>query len=204
MTLAIKICGITRPEDAAAAAALGATHIGINFWPGSRRHVTVDQARPIVAVLPAHIVKVGVFVDATPAEVSKIAVSLDLDLVQFHGDENLVTCEIFTGRYIRALRVTAGAPLDPRAYPGAVALLLDAPSPGYGGSGHTFDWSLARALGARPFFLAGGLHPGNVAEAVRAVRPFGVDVASGVEQSPGIKDPDKLRRFIAAAKEAAP
>lgn len=195
----IKICGITRPEDAVAAADLGATHIGLNFWPGSRRYVTPDQAALVLAAIPSKISTVAVFVNAEISTITKFRQILNFDLVQFHGDEKSESCEIFAGSYIRALRVTGAVDTSP--YPGAVAFLLDTPTEGYGGSGRAFDHTLARC--DRPFFLAGGLDPDNVAAAVRAVRPYGVDVASGVESSPGIKDHDKLRRFIRAAKEAS-
>jgi phosphoribosylanthranilate isomerase len=198
----VKICGVTRPEDAAAAATLGAAYVGLNFWSGSRRHVTLAQARAVVAALPAGVKKVGVFVNAPAAEVAATADEVGLDLVQLHGDEDEAFCRGFAGRAIRAVRVGAEADLRVLAESSATLFLLDAPSPGYGGSGRTFDWALARAARAygKPFLLAGGLTPENVGEAVRAVAPFGVDVAGGVEAAPGVKDHDKMRRFIAAAR----
>ncbi len=203
MTIAIKICGVTRPEDAAAAAALGATHLGLNFWPRSRRFVTVETARAIAAAVPAEVRLVGVFVNAALDEIEDTVTRAGLHLAQLHGDEEPGFCERLAGRYLRALPADRAA--EAALYPNAVAILVDTPTTGYGGAGVTFDWSLvegARGAG-RPLFLAGGLGPGNVAAAVRAVRPDGVDVASGVESAPGIKDLDKMRDFIAAAREAA-
>jgi phosphoribosylanthranilate isomerase len=195
----VKICGLTRPEDAAFAVAAGADWIGVNLWPGSKRHVTPARAREVAAAA-AGATRVAVFVNAARADIE--AALAFVDLVQLHGDETPAECAPFAGRLVRALRAPDAATMD--AFPTDL-ILLDAPSPGYGGSGRTFDWSIAAAAVARGkrILLAGGLDPGNVAAAVRAVRPFGVDVASGVEAAPGIKDPDKVRRFIDAAKEIA-
>jgi phosphoribosylanthranilate isomerase len=197
----VKICGVTRPDDAAVAAALGARFVGLNFWPGSRRHVTVERAVAIAAAVPAGVDKVGVFVDAPAREIEETIARVGLDWVQLHGAEEPAFCGRFAARAIRAVRVAAAADLDAlERYPTAL-FLLDAPSPG---AGRTFDWTLACAARERgkPFFLAGGLTPENVAAAVRAVRPFGVDVASGVESAPGIKDPEKMRTFIDEATHA--
>lgn len=202
--LIVKICGVTTAEDAEAAVAAGADWLGLNFWPRSRRHVDAERAVEIVAALPRGVVKVGVFVNAPAPEVEAIAARVGLDLLQFHGDEDAAYLAGFAGRHVRALRVRDAA--DLRALDGLATdtVLLDAASDGYGGSGHTFDWALARQAGApgRRLILAGGLTPENVAQAVREVRPFGVDVASGVERAPGVKDHDKVRRFVTAAKEA--
>jgi phosphoribosylanthranilate isomerase len=197
--IVVKICGVTRPEDAAAAAELGARFVGLNFWPGSRRFVTVERAVAIVAAVPAGVEKVGVFVDATAAEIDDAVARVGLDRVQLHGAEDPAFCSRFAARAIRAVRVAAAADLDALARYDAPLFLLDAPDPG---SGRRFDWELARSAHAfgRPFFLAGGLTPDNVAAAVAATRPFGVDVASGVESAPGIKDIDKMRRFIEEAR----
>ncbi|HKA88846.1 MAG TPA: phosphoribosylanthranilate isomerase [Haliangiales bacterium] len=194
----VKICGITRIEDARVAVAAGADWIGVNLWPRSRRYVPLERAREIAAAA-AGVVRVAVFVNAPRADIE--AALAFVDLVQLHGDETPADCAPFAGRLVRALRAPDAAAMD--AFPTDL-ILLDTPSPGYGGSGRTFDWSLAAAAVARGkrVILAGGLDPDNVAAAVRAVRPFGVDVASGVEAAPGIKDADKVRRFVAAAKAA--
>jgi phosphoribosylanthranilate isomerase len=206
LSLVVKICGLTRPEDAEAAVAAGADWIGLNFWPRSRRHVTLERALEIAAAVPGDVVRVGVFVNAAAPAVEEIARRVGLDLVQLHGDEDPEYCQAFAGRYLRALRLSDASDLPAiERFAGSDTVLLDTPSPGYGGSGATFDWSLARAAKAygKRILLAGGLTPENVAQAVREVRPFGVDVAGGVEATPGIKDHDKLRRFVDAAKGRA-
>jgi phosphoribosylanthranilate isomerase len=198
---AIKICGVTRAEDGACAAELGATHVGLNFWPGSRRCVTVERAAAIAAALPAGVIKVGVFVDAPAEAIEDTVAAVGLDRVQLHGAEDPDFCRRFGARAIRAVRVAGPADLMALVRYDVELFLLDAAAPG---AGRPFDWSLARAahVHRRPFFLAGGLTPDNVADAVRAVAPFGVDVASGVESAPGIKDASRLRRFIAAVRGA--
>jgi phosphoribosylanthranilate isomerase len=167
--------------------------------------VTVAQARRIVAALPPFVWVVGVFVNASRAEVRRVAAAVGLHAAQLHGDEPPAFVAGLGLPTVKALHVgprpvTALA----RRYRGAGVLLLDAAQAGYGGGGVAFDWALARGLARRrPVLLAGGLHPGNVGDAVRAVRPFGVDVASGVERRPGVKDRKKLSAFVAAARAAA-
>jgi phosphoribosylanthranilate isomerase len=202
MTVQVKICGITRPEDARAAADAGADLVGLNFWAGSRRHLDVETAVLIAAALPPGVRKVGVFVNAAAEDVEAIAARVGLDLVQFHGDEDLGYCERFAGRYIRAVRVGSEADLEILPRYSTDTVLLDTPSEGYGGSGRTFSWALARAahVHGKRIILAGGLTPENVAQAVAAAAPWAVDVAGGVESAPGLKDHDKLRRFVEAAK----
>jgi phosphoribosylanthranilate isomerase len=199
----VKICGVTRAEDAEAAAAAGADLVGLNFWPRSRRHVSVAQALEIAAALPGDVKKVGVFVNQPAPLVLDVAARVGLDLIQLHGDEDSAYASALGRAYVRALRVGRSADLRAAAdFAAAAFLLLDAPSSGYGGSGTTFDWALAeeaRQSGLR-FLLAGGLGPDNVAGAVRQVRPLGVDVAGGVESAPGIKDHALMRRFVDAAK----
>jgi phosphoribosylanthranilate isomerase len=198
----VKICGITRVEDAEAAAAAGADWIGLNFWPRSRRHVRRELARAIVAALPGDVRKVGVFVNQPRPHVLELALELGLDLVQLHGDETPADAHALGRPVLRAVRVSGAADLvGLDAWPGE-HILLDAAQVGYGGGGQAFDWALLRDLPAtgKRIILAGGLEPDNVAEAVRRVRPAGVDVASGVERAPGVKDHDKLRRFIDNAK----
>jgi phosphoribosylanthranilate isomerase len=203
----VKICGITRAEDAEAAVKAGADWIGLNFWPRSRRYVTVEQAIAACQVIPGDVKKVGVFVNAAAPAVEETARRVGLDLVQFHGDEDEAYLAAFAGRpHVRAVRVRTEADLRVLERTSSTdTVLLDTPSDGYGGSGRTFDWSLARAartLGKK-ILLAGGLTPENVAQAIREVRPFGVDVAGGVEASPGIKDPDKIRRFVETVRQVA-
>jgi phosphoribosylanthranilate isomerase len=196
----VKICGITNEDDALLSVALGADALGFNFASGSRRQVSIDTARDIVRRLPAGTVTVGVFRDERPERVVEIANSVGLHAVQLHGREPL--SEV---RWVRervqfviqgfaagdpALAIAANGPAD--------VVLIDSPNPG---SGIVFDWRLAEgAPGGIRLMLAGGLTPDNVTEAIRRVRPWGVDVATGVEVSPGRKDPKKLRRFIEAAR----
>jgi phosphoribosylanthranilate isomerase len=198
----VKICGITRMDDALLAARLGADALGFNFWPGSKRFVDPDAAREIVDRLPPFVTAVGVFVNQPPTEVLATAARAGIQAVQLHGDESWDDVNGFPIPAIKALRVAGPESLADMHRYRVRAFLLDAPSAGFGGSGATFDWSVAREAAARaPVILAGGLTPENVREAVRAVRPYGVDVASGVERAPGAKDEEKLRRFIAAARE---
>ena len=201
----VKICGVTRPEDAEVAVAAGADWIGLNFWPRSRRYLSVERAREVAEAIPGDVKKVGVFVNAPAPTVMEAALLVGLDVLQFHGDEDAAYLAGFAGRYtfVKALRVRAA--LDLRlidVLQGTDTVLLDAPSDSYGGAGRPFDWSLARQAKThgKRIVLAGGLTPDNVGEAVREVRPFGVDVASGVESAPGLKDAEKVRRFVAAAK----
>ena len=204
MTVRVKVCGVTRLEDALLAARLGADAIGLNLWPGSRRFVAPDAAREIVARLPPFVSAIGVFVNQPPAEVVARAAHTGVVAVQLHGDEPHAECNGYSLPVIKALRVTGPESVADLERYRVRAFLLDAPSAGFGGSGATFDWSLAREVAQRStVILAGGLTPENVAEAVRVVRPLAVDVASGVESGPGLKDPDKLARFIARAKESA-
>lgn len=202
----VKICGVTRVEDGVAAAEAGADLVGMNFWSGSRRRVGVERARAIAAALPPRVQKVGVFVNAAADEIDATVAAVGLDLVQLHGDESVEFCRPFAARAIRAFRIAAGIDLEPLADHPAARFLLDTPSAGYGGSGRSFDWSLAATAHryGRPFFLAGGLTPDNVADAIARVAPHGVDVAGGVETSPGIKDRALLARFVAAAKGQTP
>jgi phosphoribosylanthranilate isomerase len=205
MSLLVKLCGITRPEDAELACRAGAGAVGVNFWRGSKRFVEDGRAREILAAVAAPVLKVGVFVNPSPREVSERLLGLGLDLVQFHGDEQAgAWTDVLGEKMIRAIRVAderslvAAAGWTPRFF------LYDAASEGYGGSGKLAPWGLLAAAGRRPFLLAGGLTPENVAAAIAAVRPDGVDVSSGVESSPGIKDPTKVVAFIANARAAIP
>lgn len=201
----VKICGITRPEDGAAAASLGADAIGLVFWEGSRRAVDVDGARRICDALPPFIAVTALMVNPSPDEVELVLNSLPINVLQFHGDEAPAFCEQWRLPYIRALRAQAGVDLTAEAakYPHARGFLLDAVHQGqFGGTGQTFDWALVPQSFNRHVILAGGLNPANVGEGVRQIRPVAVDVSSGVESSPGIKDHDKMQRFIEIAKAA--
>jgi phosphoribosylanthranilate isomerase len=203
--LLVKVCGITSPRDGVLAASLGADALGLNFYPGSKRVITVEVARRIVQALPPFVWVVGVFVNASRASVRRVARIVGLHAAQLHGDEAPAYVSGLGLPTVKALHV-AGKPVasQARRYVAADVLLLDAAQAGYGGGGVAFDWGLARELAARrPVLLAGGLTPDNVAEAVRTVRPLGVDVASGVETRPGVKDARKLDAFITAARGAA-
>ena len=204
MSFLIKVCGITRPEDAEIACREGAGAIGINFWRGSKRFVEDGQAREILAAVKPGVLKVGVFVNPHPLAVSESLTEFGLDLVQFHGDEQAPAWSSLAGdRVIRAIRVfdesslAAATGWNPRFF------LYDAHAEGYGGSGKRPPWQIVAAGARRPFLLAGGLGPLDVAAAIQTVRPDGVDVASGVEAKPGIKSEAKLVAFIENARKAA-
>jgi len=204
MRFIVKICGITRPQDALLAAEAGADMIGLNFWMGSKRFVTDEQARNIVAVLPVGVLKVGVFVNPHPLVVSETVDELKLDRVQLHGDEQKEAWKwLKQEKLIRTIRVRDEATLKDAHGWEAGLYLYDAYSEQYGGSGQRAPWQLLPQRARRPYLLAGGLDPDNVTEAIAIARPDGVDVASGVESSPGIKDPRKLRAFIKRARMAA-
>jgi phosphoribosylanthranilate isomerase len=199
----VKICGITRAEDALAAARLGADAVGFNFWPRSKRYLAPAAAAAIVGRLPGHVATFGVFVDPTRAELEEALAASGVGVAQLHGDEPPTLCLGLGVPVVKALRVRDRHDLAGLAAYEVRAFLLDSPSAGYGGSGTTFDWSVAAAAAREvAVLLAGGLGPDNVAEAVRTVRPLGVDVASGVESAPGVKDLARMELFIRAAKEA--
>jgi len=203
----IKICGITREADLAAAVTAGADALGFVFFASSRRHVTPLRAAQLMAQVPAFVTKVGLFVNESPETVRAVLAEVPLDLLQFHGDEDAAYCSRFGRPWIKAARVKPGFDLLEYASsfagaPGVSGLLLDAHVEGYGGGGQTFDWSLIPQSLPLPVILSGGLHPGNVAEAVRAVRPWAVDVSSGVESAKGIKDARKITEFIAGVRNA--
>lgn len=202
----VKICGITRVEDALSCARLGADAIGLVFYASSPRNVTVEQARAILAALPPFITTVGLFVDAQAAEVQAVLDQLPLDVLQFHGNEPVQYCRSFGRPYLKALRVKPGVDLVQyaSAYSGARALLLDAHIEGVaGGSGQTFDWSLIPPRLPLPVVLSGGLSPDNVAEGIRRIQPAAVDVSSGVEAAKGIKDTEKISAFMQGVRNAS-
>ena len=203
----VKICGITSAADAQAAIEAGADSLGLNFYEQSPRHITVANAAQIRVQIPKTVETVGVFVNIPSAEVLKTCAAVGLDAAQLHGDESPrivagVSRQVPVIKAFRADTDFAIETLD--LYPDAYAFLLDASQAGqYGGTGHTADWALARrAAAAHRIILAGGLKPENVAPAIRIVRPWAVDVASGVESKPGKKDHALIREFIHAVREA--
>ena len=200
----VKICGITRVEDALAAVRLGADALGFNFWPRSKRYLAPGDARAIVRRLPPFVTAVGVFVDPTRDEVLRAAEASGIAVAQLHGDEPPELCASLPLPVLKAIRLTDAHAIARLASYEVMGFLLDAPTPGYGGSGTTCDWSLAAEVARElPIVLAGGLTPENVAEAVRSVRPWAGDVASGVESAPGVKDEARMRLFVGRAKGAA-
>ncbi len=205
MRVRVKICGITRSDDALEAARLGADALGFVFYPPSPRFVSTARAAEIVATLPPFIASVGLFVDADPAAVEAVLREVPLDLLQFHGAETPAQCARFGRPWIKALAVVPGIDLLQSAavFRDGRGLLLDAFVPGTpGGSGRTADWALIPGQMPVPVILAGGLHPGNVGSAIRAVRPWAVDVSSGVEREKGVKDHRKLAAFMQGVHDA--
>lgn len=205
MATAVKICGITRDEDAQGAAHAGAHAIGLIFAPESSRRVDPAVAAGIVSALPPFVTPVALFVDQPAEEVRGLTARVRPQLLQFHGDEAPEYCGSFGLPYIKAVRVREGVDLlqYARLYRSAKGLLLDAFVEGnHGGTGAVFDWTLIPRNFPLPLVLAGGLDPGNVADAVRKVRPWAVDVSSGVEASKGIKDADKVAAFIRGVRDA--
>ncbi len=213
----VKICGITRAADARAAAEAGADAIGLVFWPGTPRVVTHAQARAIVAALPAYVTVVGLFVDPEPQAVRDALAAVPLDLLQFHGAEPGDFCRAFGRRYVKAVPVRDGVDLleSVSPYDDAAALLFDAYREGDlpGGTGRAFDWGRltadVRARLHRPLILSGGLDAANVAQAIGEVRPWAVDVSSGVEERDssgvpirGLKDPARIRAFVRGVRSA--
>lgn len=198
----IKICGMTRVEDALMAVEAGADAVGLIFWAGSKRAVGVEQAQAITRALPPLISTVGVFVNETPDRVRTVADAVGLSGVQLHGDEVVSDWARFPRPVLKAMPIEQYATSPWRT--ARAAILVDAHDPvTIGGTGRTIDWEAARDIAAtRPLVLAGGLTPDNVAEAVTLVAPWGVDVASGVEQSPGVKDPARVLAFVQAVRAA--
>jgi phosphoribosylanthranilate isomerase len=203
MAVRVKICGITRVQDLHAACEAGADALGFVFYEKSPRHLAIDAAAALVRELPPFVQSVGLFVNAEPAFIEAVLQAVPLDLLQFHGDEAAADCTRYGRPYIKAVRVTAGTDLLKCAadFETARGLLLDAYVPGVpGGTGESFDWKLIPPGLPKPVILSGGLTPANVADAVTQVRPWAVDVSSGVEAAKGIKDPHHVAEFIAKAK----
>lgn len=193
-----KVCGITRAEDAAAAADAGFHAIGLVFVAASKRYLPPGQAGDIAAALPPFVGRVGLFMDPSVDEVESVLKAAPLNWLQFHGSESEGFCSQFGLPWIKAIAMGGSKVQDSAAYPGADALLLDSHVAGeQGGSGETFDWSSVPEL-KQPWILAGGLNPGNVAAAVKALGPAAVDVSSGVEVRPGIKDVNLMKEFMKA------
>lgn len=201
-----KICGLTRLEDVQAAVEAGADALGFVFYPPSARAVTPEQAAELVAALPPFVVSVGLFVDPEPEAVKAVLRQVPLDLLQFHGEESEAFCRQFARPYIKALRMKPGFEPETAAarWPSARGFLLDAYRPGVpGGTGDAFDWQRfptsqpSSEKQAPAWILAGGLHPDNLAEALRMTQPYAVDVSGGVEARRGIKCPEKMKAFIA-------
>lgn len=200
MRTRVKICGITREEDARYAAACGADAIGLVFYAASPRAVTVEQAARITQSLPAFVSCVALFVNPRPEEVKEALKQVHIDCLQFHGEETVEFCEQFDFPYIKAIRVRTDTDINhlARQYGKARAVLLDTYVKDIpGGTGQQFDWSRIPADCPKPVILAGGLSADNVAAAIRLVRPYAVDVSGGVESHKGIKDQVKIRQFIA-------
>lgn len=199
----VKICGITRAEDARAVAMSGADAIGLVFYEKSPRHVSTAQAAKLVAVLPPFVTVVGLFVNASAETVREVLAAVPLDVLQFHGDESPEFCEQFRKPYLKAIRVKAGVDLIQCAarFHTAQGLLLDAHVEGIpGGTGASFDWTLIPEALPLPLILSGGLSAENVAAGIRRVRPYAVDVSSGVEAGKGVKDAAKIARFMQEVK----
>lgn len=213
MRTRVKICGLTRAQDVQAAVQAGADAIGLVFYPDSKRSVTLEQASRLRQLVPAFVNVVALFVNADPDDVRAVIHHVQPDLLQFHGDESPETCSAYGHRYIRAFRI-GGPNMDTPErvlkatleYPDAAAWLFDTYSAGYGGSGTSFDRRLLAAVKAsgqgRPVVLAGGLDDASIGEAITQLQPYAVDVSSGVESSPGIKNEQRMGSFIKAVHQA--
>lgn len=205
MRTRVKICGITRVEDALEVVKHGADAIGLVFYPPSPRNVTITQAAEIVSKIPAFVTVVGLFVDAQPAFIQEVLSCVKLDLLQFHGDETPSECRQYSRPYMKAIRVKSDTNLVQYAanYSDAKALLVDAFAEGVpGGTGLVFDWSLIPQNLSLPVVLAGGLNPDNVGLAIEQVRPYAVDVSGGVEVNKGMKDAAKIAAFMRGVSNA--
>ncbi len=208
MRTRVKICGITRTEDAQAAARAGADAVGLNFYPPSPRFLSLEWARQLAGEVSPFVTTVAVFVNPAAAEVYAVLERVRPAMLQFHGEEDPVFCAQFGVPYLKACRVRSGISTGVhlleylRPFSSAAGWLLDSHVEEYGGAGESFDWSLVPARRSRPLVLSGGLTRDNVGEAIRRVRPWAVDVSSGVESSRGIKDAAKIGAFIAEVRNA--
>jgi len=195
----VKICGITRVDDALDVVSSGADAIGLVFYEPSPRNVSVERAKEIAAAVPAFVTVVALFVDPSEEQVQQVLNHVRIDLIQFHGDEDNDFCSRFQRPFIKAIRVRQASDVVASClrFPNAVGILLDSYKPGVpGGTGETFDWSLIPTQANKPLILAGGLNADNIAGAIDDVQPFAVDVSGGVEASKGIKDPEKVKAFL--------
>ncbi len=200
----IKICGVSREADIAASVEAGADAVGFVFHPSSPRFVAPERAAQLARVLPPYVTPVGLFVNAAPAEIDRVLALVPALVLQFHGDESPDECNAFKRSYLRAARITPGFDLldFSRRFSEAQGLLLDAHVEGFGGGGKAFDWSLVPAGVPHPLVLSGGLRAENVVAGIQQLRPWAVDVSSGVESSRGVKDAAAIRRFCDAVREA--
>ncbi len=200
----IKICGVSQEADIAAAVEAGADAVGFVFHPGSPRFVAPERAAQLARALPPFVTPVGLFVNASPAEIDRVLALVPALILQFHGDESPDVCNAFKRPYLRVARITAGFDLldFSRRFSEAQGLLLDAHVEGFGGGGKAFDWSLVPAGVPHPLVLSGGLRAENVVAGIQQLRPWAVDVSSGVESSRGVKDAAAIRRFCDAVREA--
>ena len=202
MRVKIKICGLTRDEDVKAAIAAGTDAVGFVFTASPRR-ISTDTANRLSGYVPEGVLRVGLFLDQDRSEIERVINSVSLDVLQFHGSETEQECCVFGLPWLKAVAMenAESAKQAESDYPGAMGLLLDSHTTGKrGGSGKVFDWSLSRPV-AKPVWLAGGLNAANVGQAIRVIRPFAVDVSSGVEVAPGIKEESRIRAFIKAVRE---
>lgn len=201
----VKICGFTQVNEAAAAAQLGVDAIGLVFYPPSPRNVTIQQAKKIVDALPAFVTVVALFVDEQESQIKQVINEVSIDCIQFHGEEKANECRVYNKPYMKAIRMKPGLDIlkITGQYHDASALLLDAYHPGIkGGSGSQFDWDLVPKDSVLPIVLAGGLQVDNVRQAIQSVRPYALDVSSGVEATKGIKDVVKMAAFIREINES--
>ena len=200
----IKICGVSRPEDVTAAVDAGADAVGFVFHPGSPRYLTAEKAGVLAAALPPYVTPVGLFVNAVPATIAAAVAVIPALVLQFHGDETPEECAAAGRPYLRAARMAPGFDLldFARRFDEAQGLLLDAHVEAYGGSGKVFDWSLVPRAVPHRLVLSGGLHAGNVGSGIRELRPWAVDVSSGVESVRGVKDAAAIHAFCDAVREA--
>ena len=200
----IKICGVSRPEDVTAAVDAGADAVGFVFHPGSPRYLTAEKAGVLAAALPPYVTPVGLFVNAVPATIAAAVAVIPALVLQFHGDETPQECAAAGRPYLRAARMAPGFDLldFARRFDEAQGLLLDAHVEAYGGSGKVFDWSLVPRAVPHRLVLSGGLHAANVGSGIRELRPWAVDVSSGVESARGVKDAAAIHAFCDAVREA--
>ena len=197
----IKMCGMTRSEDVAQAVDLGVDALGFIFYSGSKRYLSLAQAKKLLKEIPPFVTRVAVLVNPAIVLVNQLLLELSIDCLQFHGEESPEFCSQFNVPYIKAIPALSMAQIEQQInrYSEASGILIDTPAPGiYGGTGQTFDWNMMPKLRTKPLILSGGLNAENVKKAVTIVQPYAVDVCSGIESQPGIKDSVKMKEFVAA------